>query len=270
VPIHNAAKDLDACLESVVRHAPSGAEVLLIDDASDQSRVGEVIARWVARPGPRWTVLRNEHNLGFVATANIGIGRFERDVVLLNSDTLVTAGWLEGLRDCLASDASIATATPWTNNGEIASLPGFCRNNRVPRDIDAVARIVRRCGGREYPELPTAVGFCMAVSRTSIERIGRFDEQAFGLGYGEENDFSRRAVAAGMRNVLCTDVYVAHVGGRSFRPRGLRPDEAAMQRLTAKHPDYPTIVGEFIDADPLGGVRARIIDAVSAAGVSFG
>jgi GT2 family glycosyltransferase len=87
----------------------------------------------------------------------------EGDVVLLNSDTLLTPGWLEGLQHCLASDTSIATATPWTNNGEIVSLPDFCRSNPLPANVDGVARVIAATGTPTYPEIPTAVGFCMAI-----------------------------------------------------------------------------------------------------------
>jgi GT2 family glycosyltransferase len=192
------------------------------------------------------------------------------DVVLLNSDTEVTTGWLQGLQRCLGSDSSIATATPWTNNGEIASLPRFCAANPPPRDREAVAACIGGAGRPTYPELPTAVGFCMAIARRAIERIGLFDETRFGRGYGEENDFSMRARQAGMRNVLCDDVYVVHLGGRSFGPLGLKPDAGSMQRLLAVHPDYLTRVQAFIEADPLAERRREIVGALKRADIALG
>jgi len=189
------------------------------------------------------------------------------NVVLLNSDTEVTPGWLEGLQRCLASDPSIATATPWTNNGEIASLPEFCQANPVPPDAAAAAGVIACAGAAIYPDLPTAVGFCVAVSRAAIDRLGLFDETLFGRGYGEENDFSMRAQQAGMRNVLCDDVYVVHLGGRSFGPAGLRPDESSMKRLLSRHPGYLGLVEEFIAGDPLAARRAEILRALERAGV---
>jgi GT2 family glycosyltransferase len=191
-------------------------------------------------------------------------------VVLLNSDTIVTTGWLQGMQRCLDSSSRIATATPWTNNGEIVSLPRFCARNPVPEDVEAVAAVIGRAGMATYPEIPTAVGFCMAISRTAIETLGLFDEQVFGLGYGEENDFSQRAITAGLKNVLCDDVYVAHVGGSSFLPRGLAPNETSMQRLLSRHPGYLAIVEQFIAADPLSGRREELLEAVYEAGIALG
>jgi GT2 family glycosyltransferase len=270
IPVYNAPEELDACLGSVHSTVHEPFEVLIIDDASPDPGTRAVLRRWRERMANRWKFFVNEENLGFVGTANRGMLLAEGDVILLNSDTLATKGWCEGLQSCLASDRRIATATPWTNNGEIASIPVFCEANPVPPDLDRIADIVSRCGPPRYPELPTAVGFCMAVARSAIDRIGMFDQALFGRGYGEENDFSVRAREAGFRNVLCDDVYVAHLGGRSFGPAGLKPDEASMQRLLSRHPHYLRQVQEFIETDPLASRRLELLDALQRAGVALG
>jgi GT2 family glycosyltransferase len=270
VPVYNAAPELDRCLRSLHATLPLGAEVLVIDDASPDPEVRKVLHARQRRAGPRWRFLRNPRNLGFVATANRGMRESGGDLVLLNSDTEVTSGWLEGLARCLASDAAIATATPWTNNGEIASMPRFCAANPVPADPAAVAAVVARSGAPAYPELPTAVGFWMAIAGRAIERIGLFDEARFGKGYGEENDFSMRVRAAGLRNVLCDDVYVLHLGGRSFGPLGLRPGDDSMRRLLDLHPGYLELVGAFIAEDPLAKRRQALVEALERAGVDLG
>ena len=270
IPVYNAPRELECCLASVYSTVPGDTEVVVIDDASPDPSTAEVLRRWRERLPVNWKFHVNQKNRGFVATANLGMRLTQNDVVLLNSDTEPAPGWLQGLQRCLSSDPLIATATPWTNNGEIASIPGFCQVNPVPPDASAVAGVIARSGVALYPELPTAVGFCMAISRSAIDRIGVFDEVLFGLGYGEENDFSRRAAQEGMRNVLCDDAYVVHLGGRSFGPIGLKPDESSMQRLLSRHPDYLRQVQAFIESDPLAARRAAIIDALDRAGVPMG
>ena len=270
IPVYNAPRELERCLASVYSTVPGDTEVVVIDDASPDPSTAEVLRRWRERLPVSWKFHANQKNRGFVATANLGMRLTQNDVVLLNSDTEVTPGWLQALQRCLSSDPLIATATPWTNNGEIASIPGFCQVNPVPPDASAMAGVIARSGAAIYPELPTAVGFCMAISRSAIDRIGVFDEVLFGKGYGEENDFSVRAAQAGMRNVLCDDAYVVHLGGRSFGPIGLKPDESSMQRLLSRHPDYLRQVQEFIESDPLAARRATIIDAMDRAGVPMG
>ena len=63
----------------------------------------------------------------------------------------------------------------------------------------------------------------LAVQNRTFEADG-LDAVTFGKGYGEENDLCMRARARGWRHVLAADVYVHHVGGRSFgrRARALR------------------------------------------------
>jgi GT2 family glycosyltransferase len=270
IPVHGAPAELERCLQTVAATVAEPGEVIVIDDASPDFATRDIIRAWRERAPGGWRFLHNRENLGFVATANRGLRLAAGDAVLLNSDTEVTAGWLEGLQRCLASDRRIATATPWTNNGEIASLPRFCEVNPVPADREQVARVIAACGPAAYPEIPTAVGFCMAISRLALDRIGLFDADRFGRGYGEENDYSMRALQTGMRNVLCDDVYVVHLGGRSFGPLGLRPDESSMRRLLDLHPDYLERVQAFIAEDPLRPRRQTLLDALARAGVAMG
>lgn len=270
VPVFNAFEKLEACLDSISRTVSSGTQVLVLDDASTDTRVRPLLQSWVNEEKPARRLLVHAENRGFVATANHGMRGAETDVVLLNSDTEVTRGWLENLADCLDSDDSIATATPWSNNGEIVSIPEFCRCNPVPQDPDIIASVIKSCGHVTYPEIPTAVGFCMAISLRAIKLIGLFDEATFGLGYGEENDFCQRAEQAGLRNVLCDNAYVVHHGGASFGPLGLKPGEESMQRLLAKHPDYLGKVSEFIKNDPLEPRRRQILDCLERTAVGMG
>lgn len=259
IPIFNAYDHLGLCLAALKRSTPADAEIVLIDDASTDIRIRPMLKAWRESSGFACQIIHSDFNQGFVATANMGMALADGDVVLLNSDTEVTTGWLQRLSTCLNSNAAIATATPWSNNGEIVSIPKFCQSNPPPPDPQAVAASIGNCGQPSYPQMPTAVGFCMAISKHAIEEIGGFDEATFGRGYGEENDFCQRAEQAGLSNVLCDDAYVVHHGGASFSPLGLKPDEHSMQRLLNKHPDYQNKVSEFISSDPLKERRLEIL-----------
>ncbi|MBT8061410.1 MAG: glycosyltransferase [Xanthomonadales bacterium] len=262
IPVFNAHEDVQACLASVQAHSPA-AEVLVIDDASSDARVAPMLKAW-QDSATRRRVITHDRNQGFVRSANRGMQQFDGDIVLLNSDTLVTPGWLEALSDCLASDPAIATATPWTNNGEIASFPDLCVAAPVPENLERFAAAIAQGGQPVYPEIPTAVGFCMAISGRALKAVGEFDAELFGRGYGEENDFSLRAKAAGFRNVLCDNAYVAHIGGRSFKSVNMAPGPESMDRLLSRHPDYQQLIAEFIEADPLADRRLQLARAVQA------
>ena len=267
VPVFNAYDFLGPCLAAIERTVPAETRVVLINDASTDERVMPMLESWLGQSKTRCQLLNNAQNCGFVSTVNRGMALTDTDVVLLNSDTRVTPGWLQRLGACLDSDPSIATATPWSNNGEIVSIPDFCQSNPVPVNPAEVAGAIALCGEPDYPDMPTAVGFCMAISRHAITRLGAFDEETFGRGYGEENDFCQRAGKAGMRNVLCDDAYVIHHGGASFSPLGLKPDEKSMQNLLGKHPDYQQKVADFIQNDPLAPRRQEILACLERADI---
>lgn len=267
VPIFNAFDFLTPCLESIERTVPDDTRVLIIDDASTDPRVRPLLESWIGSSATGCQLLGHQKNQGFVASVNEGMRLTDTDVVLLNSDTELTHDSLQRVQICLQSDSSIATVTPWSNNGEIVSIPNFCAYNSPPPDPDAWAAAIANCSAPDYPEMPTAVGFCMAISRRAIDRVGFFDEQTFGKGYGEENDFCQRAEKAGMLNVLCDDAYVVHHGGASFSPLGLKPDETTMQRLLGKHPDYLQKVSQFISSDPLATRRQELLTCIERAGV---
>jgi len=255
VPVHNALDATRRCLKALRSLAPD-YPVVVIDDASTSSGIQALMAGLPTN----WVRIRNETNLGFTGTANLGMSVTGReDVILLNSDTQVTAGWLEAIEACAATDATIASITPLTNNGEIASIPQFCQPNPWPDHPERWAQACRQSGPPFYPEVPTGVGFCMYFRRACIDEIGVFDEQAFGRGYGEENDWCMRAIKAGWRHVLCDSAYVAHQGNASFGPLGLGPGGKAMETLLGRHPDYLERVQAFIEADPMAERRAEIV-----------
>lgn len=107
-------------------------------------------------------------------------------------------------------------------------------------------------------EIPTGVGFCMAVRRACIDQIGPFDQARFGRGYGEENDFCLRATATGWRHVAATGLFVCHRGGSSFGDERKTLVEAAQSIIEILHPGYAAMVGCFIRDDPLEPARRAL------------
>ena len=258
VPVYNAADDLKRCVDSILLHTRGDYQLLLFDDASPDPAIGAYFEELQSRALPQVHCQSNDSNVGFTLTANRGMSsaRDGADVVLLNSDTIVTRGWLDKLVRCAQSDPCIGTITPFSNNAEICSLPRFCENNPWPpeRDTEPMVRALEQAAVPSYPELPTGVGFCLYIRRTLIDSIGVFDP-VFGLGYGEENDFCLRAARAGFRNVLCNDAFVVHLGGSSFGAKRSDLAQRNMAILLERHPQYLDLVGTYIAADPLRPLR---------------
>lgn len=64
-------------------------------------------------------------------------------------------------------------------------------------DVNAVDFALKQVdAGSVSIEMPTGVGFCMGINWDVWKNIGSFDEDRFGKGYGEENDWCMRAISA--------------------------------------------------------------------------
>ena len=175
VPVYNAPADVRACVDSVLASLRDDVRLVLIDDASPDPAIAAYFAELELRAHPQLLLLRNERNLGFTGTANRGMQLSRANVVLLNSDTIVTRGWLDALLHCAATDPTIGTITPFSNNAEICSYPRFCENNVWPagRDAEADRAAIAAAAVPTYPDLPTGVGFCLFIRRALLDRDRR-------------------------------------------------------------------------------------------------
>jgi GT2 family glycosyltransferase/glycosyltransferase involved in cell wall biosynthesis len=268
VPVFNGLEAVQRCLASLERHTAPAHRIVLVDDASADARIAPLLAEF-ARRRPGTTVLANASNLGFPGAVNRALDACRADVVVLNSDTVVSAGWVEGLVRCRDSDEAIGVVCPLSNNATLLSITGIERLLRLPggeADVDAIAACVRSASVRSYPRLPTAVGFCMLVRRGLIERAGHFDA-VYGRGYGEENDLSMRAHDLGMEIACADDVYVHHAGQASFGAlEGLdAARERNRSRLERRWPAYAAGVSAWWRANPLRPAMERIHAAVERA-----
>lgn len=217
IPVYNAYEDLKICLESVKKYTDlSKHRVILINDNSSDQNILPYLDN---QADDRVLVFHNKENRGFSANINLGMRQSEEnDVILLNSDTVVTANWVEKMLVCAYSSDGIGTVTPLSNNATLCSVPNFCQENQLPEylSIDDAAAIVERYSFNDYPRITVAHGFCMLVKREVIKKIGGFDAETFQSGYGEENDFCNRAEQMGYVHVMCDNTYIYHSGTKSF------------------------------------------------------
>lgn len=259
VPAYRDLPKLRACLQSVFDTMPDGVEIMVVDDATPEPALARYLDRLAA--SGRITLRRQDRNAGFPSAANIGLrAAAGRDVVLLNSDTIVPRGWLEGLRHVLDAEPTIGTATPFSNDASILSYPSVKVANPPPdrRETQRLADLCARLPLRLDIDLPTANGFCMAIRGDCLAQTGLLREDAFAQGYGEENDFCCRATALGWRHVAATNVFVAHVGGVSFGAARRALMRRNLRILNRLHPGYDAAVQAFVRRDPLFEARRAL------------
>ncbi len=261
IPVYGAAGALGPCLESVSAHTDLARHsVIIVADGPQDHDVEMLIENFAAAHPTSVRVLRNDARRGFVASVNLGMRSSDRDVVLLNSDTLVSPRWIEKLLDAAMSSGDAGTVTPLSNYATLVSVPRPFEENLLPKwlDVTAFAALVERASARSYPRIPTAVGVCMYIRRALLDDIGFFDEQQFGLGYGEENDFSMRALARAWIHLADDATYIHHAGHRSFGASRARLQRQGSRALCRKHPRYMATIARFMKLDPLAQVRSRI------------
>lgn len=259
IPIYNAYECTKACIESVLKNTDlENNNLVLINDKSTDSRISRLLSKYQDTKDIQ--VLENEKNLGFVGTVNRGMKLTKNDVLLLNSDTEVTQNWLEKIKKCAYQDEMIATVTPLSNNATLASVPKIFEPNDLSKGytIEEMGRLVEECSYHDYPEIPTGHGFCLYIKREVLEKVGYFDEEGFGKGYGEENDFCYRCLNFGYRHILCDDTYIFHKESQSFQEDKKELIADGLKVLNERYPKYIDRLNKWIIENPLKYIGENI------------
>jgi len=233
------------CLDSLFAQTPAFHELILIDNGSDDGTPGHfqrLLEGWEDRQEerespPAWNrpdgppalslagdsllrVITNSKNIGFPAAVNQGLRTATGEYVLvLNNDTILTEGWLEGLLRCAEGAPQAGIVGPTSN----AVLRTQNDPHALYEGADGLAEYaerVRPARWGQWLEVPNISGVCMLIRRAVIEEVGEFDER-FGYGTFEDNDFCLRARQAGFRVLVAAEVFIHHFGGRTFDALGV-------------------------------------------------
>jgi GT2 family glycosyltransferase/glycosyltransferase involved in cell wall biosynthesis len=222
VCVHDALTDVQGCLESIVRYTTPPYNLILVDDGSTQP-TQEYLNDFADSQAA--LLLRNEQARGYTRAANQGLhASSAKYVILLNSDTTVTSSWLDRLITCGESDPHIGLIGPLSNTASWQSIPeifnaeGDWAENLLPDglSVEDMGQLVATYSGRVYPRISFLNGFCLIIKRGVIDQIGYLDEERFGDGYGEENDYCLRAAKAGWILAVADDTYIYHSQSRSY------------------------------------------------------
>lgn len=264
MPVYNAPDEVAACLESIIEHSTLPCRLLIIDDASTDPRVAEALSHVDEISGIE--IIRNETNLGFVATCNRGFSLAAgHDVVLINSDIVVGPRWLENLQLAAYSRPNVGTVTPLSSNAGVFSAPEPNQVNPVPAGwrVADHARLVLAAATDGFPIVPTGNGFCMFIRGECLETVGEFDVAAFPRGYGEENDFCMRAARAGFVHLMDHRTFVHHERSASFKAEKTSIYDAGQAILRERYPDYKQLTRRFFVSPPIQTVRWRLRQAIA-------
>ena len=232
IPAFNQLDYCVQCIESVRANTEHPYRLVLVDNASTDG-VGDYFD---SVPGA--CVVHAPENKGFPGGVNLGLAHAEGHVLLLNSDTLVSKGWLTRLVSALRQQDDIGMVGPMSNfvTGEQLIFDTILmRPNAFPRFADDLA--VRNRG--RIKDVVRLVGFCLLIRDTVLQSVGPLDE-SFGIGNFEDDDYCIRVLNAGYRLAIAEDCFVFHYGNRTFEAMGFSIErlnvllEHNRQKLLAK------------------------------------
>jgi N-acetylglucosaminyl-diphospho-decaprenol L-rhamnosyltransferase len=242
---YNVRAHLARALESLHAARPAVPhQIVVVDNASSDGSLTLVRERW-----PHVLAIDAGANLGFARANNLGIRATSGELVLLlNSDTVVPAGAVDGLVAELDAHPEAAVAGPRLVDaaglpeisfgpmiGPLAELGQKLQGALYARGVGPVRRRVERLMARPR-DVDWVSGACLLVRRADAEAVGLLDERFF--LYTEDVDFCA-SIRARARTVRFTPaVEVVHLRGRS-RPHDPAASQAAYRRshlaFYAKH-----------------------------------
>lgn len=203
IPCYWANKELVEmtleCVKSVARYTTLPHELIIVDDGSPVPKNKNKFVDFVIR----------DINGGYAAAVQTGVERARGDIlVILNNDTEVGPGWLEGLVEPLDEYDIMSIRT--------SDQTGFGTENTITE-------------GDKF-------GSCWAIKRSVWDALGGLDE-SFGKGYFEDLDLWRRAQDAGYKIGKNHSVVIYHRGKQTFQT--VDPNDSAyrhgMEQYKKKH-----------------------------------
>ena len=209
---HNTRADLERCLESLHAAPPRVTHTIVVVDNNSSDGSVDGARRW-----PDVRVIAVESNAGFSRANNIGLrASSSATVLLLNSDTIVPAGAIDGLLAELERDPSVAVVGPRLVDGSGRAELSFGRmitplNELRQKRLARSPQVERLTKQRQYPDWVS--GACLLVRRADAEAVGGLDKRFF--MYTEDVDFCAAIRARGRRVLFTPDVEIVHLRGRS-------------------------------------------------------
>jgi GT2 family glycosyltransferase/glycosyltransferase involved in cell wall biosynthesis len=272
IPVFNSHEETYKCLESVHANTSPHMRVIIIDDFSDEKETAEILQ--LARSAFDFHVYRNSCNVGFAGSINLGIRLAEgQDVVILNSDTIVSPGWMTGLKLKAYSSKEIGTVTAVSNAAGPFSLANSLCNTIVNiKDVAHIQRLLNNPYSSYHHQndlsLPTGHGFCMYIKRTMLEVTGELDQQAFPHGYGEENDLCLRASIQGFTHRLDSRTFIYHKNSASFGKRKKSLVRQGRTIIDQRYPSYGKQIASCLEGeefkDVIKSAEAKINESIAA------
>jgi hypothetical protein len=215
----NTREPLLNCLASVFQYSGGLTfEVIVVDNGSQD---GSTVA--VSKKYPQVKVIANSSNLGFARANNQALtSTADRYCLLLNSDTELTSGALQGMVEFMENNPRVGIA-----GAKFLNKDGSMQNSfdNIPTLTTEILNksLLRALFPRKYPskkspitaplEVESVIGACMLIRREALDEVGLLDEDYF--LFLEETDLCFRMRKTGWKVLYLPQVQVYHLQGES-------------------------------------------------------
>lgn len=261
IPVYDDLDGLKCCVESAVKYRAenNNYDIVMVWDCGPREETLSYCRDAKEKYGI--DLIENRVNIGFSGTVNKGILKYKtHDIVLLNSDTIVHSDWALRMQKAAYVDKKIGSVNPLSNNATLNNVP-FPSGTPFPKDSVAFVEHVDTISKNELKvavEVPVSHGFCVFIKRSIIDIIGLFDEQKFGKGHSEDNEYSMRIRSKGFTCITTTNVYIGHDGGTSFKEDSEPWKNNGRKIMREQFPSYFDEIRLFFHNDPLTKERKHL------------
>ncbi|MFV2044459.1 MAG: glycosyltransferase [Anaerolineales bacterium] len=255
IPVLNGLEFVGECIDSILDSPVSlRSEIVVIDQGSRDGTLK--LLRNLAESHPNILLVENKSNIGFGPAVNqaaaVARGEF---IAILNSDVIVTPGWLDKLVEPLREDPTLGITSPVTNYvGEGPQIDPNARNV-TPQDAAIYAQEISHHEGLE-PVVDRLVFFCVVVRKKTFDYLGGL-ATVFGLGNYEDEDFCLRLRMAGFSLGIVPGSFVFHYGSRTFKEQNvdhtalmLRNEKIYFERVNTFATQQPFLANRPAHQDP--------------------
>lgn len=227
---YNSENTIFNCLDSVENNLRLGDEVILVDNGSIDNTL-LVINNFIAGK-EQFKIVENNTNLGFSAGTNIGIKASKNPyIVLLNPDTIVTQNWLDHLLEHF-NENNIAAVGPISNYvAGLQKMEFYQKENFIQNaPLHEIASKFYEWLRGYSVETKLLIGFCMAIRKDVLDKLGLLDEDLF-LG-NDDLELSWRLRLNGYSLKVAADTFIYHEGQQSFETEEKSKTSALVQEST--------------------------------------
>lgn len=209
--VHDGGDYLDAAVQSVLAQTYDDFELLIVDDASSDGAVEALPA------DPRIRVVRNDRNLGQVASLNRGLREARGTVVArLDADDVCAPERLERQVGTLDAEPDVALVGSWMQLVDESDRPTGSVEGVIDDRVDFVFWTLV-----QYVLIPHPAAVYL---RAPVLELGGYDES---MGPAEDKDLWRRLLLAGWDARIVQEPlvrYRVHGGQLSQTRSGLQRD----------------------------------------------